>query len=80
MADLAPGSKSPGSVLITFAIVERNPGVRLEARFALAAEHPDHDAYERSDKDKKVDCPNHVAHLAISIVDRVPAHQKLQLR
>src|SRR5215469_2195243 len=40
-------------------IVEGNPGVRLEARLALAAEHPDHDAQEHSDEDKKIDCPGH---------------------
>jgi hypothetical protein len=40
-------------------IIERNPGVCLEARFALAAEHPDHDPHERNDKDKKVDCRIH---------------------
>ena len=44
-------------------MVEGNSGVRFEARLALAAEHPDHDAYERGDKDKKIDCPNHVTHL-----------------
>ena len=58
-ADLAPRSKS-STFAIALVIVERNPGVRLEARFALAAEHPDHDAYERNDKDKKVDCLSHV--------------------
>jgi hypothetical protein len=36
-----------------------------KARFLLAAEHPDHDAYERSDKNKKVDCHATVTHLAI---------------
>jgi hypothetical protein len=51
-ANLPPRSKSPtfATVRTTLVIVERNPGVRLEARFALAAEHPDHDADERSDK------------------------------
>ena len=48
-----------GTVRITLVSVERNPGVRLEARFALTAEHPDHDAHERSDKDKKVDGLSH---------------------
>jgi hypothetical protein len=70
----------PLSGLIAFVIVERNTGVRLEARFALAAVHPDHDAYERGDKDKKVDCLNHVTYLAISIVDRLLTHKKLHLR
>jgi hypothetical protein len=55
----------PSSWLITLIIVERDSCVRLEARLALAAEHPDHDAYERGDKDNKVDCPSHVTHLAI---------------
>jgi hypothetical protein len=45
--------------MIAFVTIEGYPGVRLEARFALAAIHPDHDAYERSDKDKKVDCLSH---------------------
>src|SRR5262249_4011205 len=52
-------SLASGIVRIPLVRVERNPGVRFEARFALAAEHPYHDAYERSDKDEKVDCPNH---------------------
>jgi hypothetical protein len=63
--------RMPSSWPIALVIFERNSGVRLEARFALAAEYPDHDAYERSDKDKQVDCPNHVGHLAISIADRL---------
>ena len=46
-------------MLTTLVIAERNSGVRLEARFAFAAEHPDHYAYERDDKDKKVDRPSH---------------------
>jgi hypothetical protein len=52
MANLPPRSRSPtfATVRTTLVIVERNPGVRLEARFALAAEHPDHDADERGDK------------------------------
>ena len=46
---------------VTFAsiIVERHPGSRIEARFAIATEHPDHDAYECRHKDQKVDCPSH---------------------
>jgi predicted nucleotide-binding protein len=46
---------------VTFAsiIVERHPGSRIEARFALATEHPDDDAYECRHKDQKVDCPSH---------------------
>jgi hypothetical protein len=43
---------------IALVVVERNAGIRLEARFALATEYPDHDAYEGNDKDKKVDCPS----------------------
>jgi hypothetical protein len=58
----------PPSGLIILVIVERNPGVRLKARFALAAKHPDHDAYERSDKDKKIDCPSHGTCLAIVLL------------
>ena len=55
---------SPAEILssssrIILVMVERNPRVRLEARLALAAEHPDHYAYERDDKDKKVDRPSH---------------------
>jgi hypothetical protein len=63
MANLPPRSQSPALAIVVRTIpvmVQRNPGVRLEARFALAAEHPDHDAYERNDKDKKVDCLSHV--------------------
>jgi hypothetical protein len=52
-------SGTSGIVRIALVGVERNSGVRLEARFALAAEYPHHDAYERSDKDKKVDCSSH---------------------
>ena len=40
-------------------MVERNPRGRLEARLTFAAEYPDHDAYESSDKDKKVDRYGH---------------------
>src|SRR6516162_8455607 len=61
-ADPAPHSESFRCaivILTTLAIAERNSGVRLEARFAFAAEHPDHYAYERDDKDKKVDRPSH---------------------
>jgi len=58
----------PPSGLIILVIVERNPGVRLKARFALAAKHPDHDAYERGDKDKKIDCPSHGTYLAIVLL------------
>jgi len=47
------------SWLIAPVLVERNSGVRLEARFALAAEHPDHDAYECSDEDEKIDRLGH---------------------
>jgi hypothetical protein len=62
MADLAPRSESSTCaivILTTLVIAERNSGVRLEARFAFAAEHPDHYAYERDDKNKKVDRPSH---------------------
>src|SRR6516225_7997101 len=47
------------SRLTTLVLIERNPSVCLEARFALAAEHPNHDPYERNDKDKEVDCRIH---------------------
>jgi hypothetical protein len=61
MANLPPRSKSATFAIVWAAlvIVERNPGVRLEARFALAAEYPDYDADERGDKNQKVDCPSH---------------------
>src|SRR6516164_3901755 len=62
------------SRLTTLVLIERNPGVCLEARFALAAEHPDHDPYECSDEDKKVDCPNH----AYSPLYRLAARSRLQ--
>ena len=39
--------------------------MRFEARFALAAEQPDHDADECSDKKKKVDRSGHVTRFAI---------------
>jgi hypothetical protein len=58
----------PSSWPIAPVIVERNSGIRLEARFAPAAEHPDHDAYERSDEDKKIDCLGHGIHLAIVLL------------
>src|SRR5262245_43718529 len=59
---LPPRSKSLTFAIATLTIsvlVERNPGSRLEARLALAAEHPDHDAGERRNKNKKVDCHSH---------------------
>jgi hypothetical protein len=49
--DPAPRSKSSTCavvVLTTLVITERNSGVRLEARFALPAEHPDHYAYREA--------------------------------
>jgi len=42
--------------------------VRFEARLALAAEHPDYNADERSDKEKKVDRSGHVTHFAIVLL------------
>jgi len=62
MTELAPRSNSSTCaivILTTLVIAERNSGARLEARFALAAEYPDHYAYERGDKDKKEDRPSH---------------------
>src|SRR5262245_40389443 len=54
------GTASTSSAfVVTLLIVEGNPSGCIEARFALAAEDPDHDAYERNDKDKKVDCRSH---------------------
>jgi hypothetical protein len=63
-----PDLSTSSMLVITLVIVERNPGVCLEACFALAAEDPDHDADERSDKDKKVDCRSHDYHLAIILL------------
>ena len=62
-------ANQPAIVMAAYPCYRRgSPGVRLKARFALAAEHPDHDAYERSDKNKKVDCRGHVPHLAIVLL------------
>ncbi len=54
------GANQPAIVMTDYPCYRRAEfGRRLKARFALAAEHPDHDAYERSDKNKKVDCRGH---------------------
>ena len=67
MADPAPHSLSFTRAIVIrtiLVIAERNSGVRLEARFAFAAEHPDHYAYERDDKEDRSSKPRSLTSLS----------------
>jgi hypothetical protein len=51
----------------TLPVVQRDPGVLVEARLPSAGEHPDHDADERRDPDQQKDYRSHVQPLTMEI-------------
>jgi hypothetical protein len=55
----AERSEHPFASPSILSVVERDPGILVEAGFAFAPEYPDHDADERDDEDQVIDVQVH---------------------